>query len=214
MKRSIVVAIISMLLIAAVPVISFSQESGEEGNIVSELVLELEESGWSESEVEELVNAARNLDWNAAEGASAETVALALNMSKERAGETEDGEESGLSGLEQARLALETAMTSSEMEKAGFREREIARAALEGARGAISEIRSWKEGGKEGNLGERIRKQVAETVRNRIRTAEIANARERVRKQLGSMETLPGEMSGSIGENLPGEESSDLPGPQ
>ncbi len=198
MKRISVITLISVLLIAALPAAVAAQDTQEEGNFVAELAQSLEETGWSEAEIKELVSAAQELNWEAAEGANSEAVALALNVAERRGGD--EDEESELSGLEQAQLALETAVATREMEQAGFEERDVVRAALNGARNTIAQIQSWREGGREGNLGKMIRNQVSEAVRNQARTAERAAARERARKAGSPSETS---FSTSVGE-VPG----------
>ena len=194
MKRIGIMTIISVLLIAALPAAVAAQETEEEGNFVAQLAQNLEETNWSEAEIEELVSAAQELNWEAAEGANPETVALALNVAKRRGGG--EDEESEISGLEQAQLALETAIAAREMEQAGFEERDVARAALNGARNTIAQIQSWKDGDREGNLGQMIRNQVSEAVRSQARTAERAAARERSRKGGPLSETSVGPGSG------------------
>lgn len=156
MKRTIRAFIAALLVASLLPAVVTAQEA-EEQPFVAELARELQNADWDSEEIEELVAAAEQLDWEAVEGANPQAVALALQFGAE--------ENSELSGPEQAQLALELAVAAAQMEAVGLDQLDIARAALNGARSAIGEIRTWKDGGREGNLGEIVRSTVAARTR-------------------------------------------------
>lgn len=198
MKRRKLISILAALLLIAFPATVTAQETGDEGNFVSQLARELQESGWDEAEVEALVNAARELDWEEARGANPETVALAMQLSRQQSNENEASQ---LNIREQARVARELAVSARMMEQAGFDDQEVARAAFNGAREVTAEVRAWHEEGRTDNLGERIRRRVAESVREQVRNAENIEARKRFRRNQTDRQNLPSDPPGSGPDN-------------
>lgn len=151
-----------LLLLAALLIAlpAFGQDEPEEApQFVSDLAALLERGEFNGQEIAAFVRAAQDLDWDDAEGADPALVALALEQNAD--------EENGLEPLEEARLALELALTTLEMENAGYDDRVVARAAVEGSREVVRQIQAWKQEGSTENLGHRIR----ETVRTRVRSA-------------------------------------------
>lgn len=137
----------------------------------------LRERGWSADDISRLVEAAKALDWEGTEGAEPEVVALALEFGKR--------EEAGMEPPEQAQLALELALTAMEMESLGYKERTVARAALNGVRNILTDIRRWREGGREGNLGELVRNRLRNEVRAACSLQVQEQTRERTRERIG-----------------------------
>jgi len=166
---SIMVVVLTLVFASGSGVILFAQETAETPPFVDELTALLESRGWSEEEVFNLAEAAKELEWEQAEGADPEVVALALELGKKQ--------EATMEPLEQAQLALELALTAVEMESLGYNERVVARAALNGVRDIVSDIKNWKQTGKQGNLGELIRNRL----RNEVHTASRLEVREQVR---------------------------------
>ncbi len=165
MKRITVLIAIAVLLVATGSAVAQSDEEQAPPRFVEDLAALLEGGEFTGEEIAALVTAAQGLDWNGAEEADPAVVALALQMS-----ESSNGEED-LEPLEQAQLALELALTAVEMENAGYEDRVVARAAIEGARQVTSRIQEWKREGEPENLGEQIRN----TVRERV--VEVARER-------------------------------------
>ena len=170
------IVMIGMIAMLALPV--FAQEDAEEAGFVGELRLILERDGWPGEQGARFVTAARGLDWTPAEGADPEVIALALEFTADA--------DADVDGLSQAILALELAMSAAVMEEVGFDRLSIARAALDGARNAISDIQAWRDGGREGNLGLIVREQVITSVRAQIR----ATLQERLPAQARRVERM------------------------
>jgi hypothetical protein len=135
---------------------------GPGGQFENALSAQLRANGWSEQELAAFEDAAHQLDWSGARLGNAEGVALALTLQQR--------ERLQLSATEQARVALQLAVMTAEMNAAGFREHDCAAAAVDAARNTLGEIRAWMTGGRHGELGQLIRSRVAETVRARVQT--------------------------------------------
>ncbi|MFP3958840.1 MAG: hypothetical protein ACLFUX_01605 [Spirochaetaceae bacterium] len=164
MRRMIGLVLILVLLPAGLSLVAqTTDEEEEQPQFVEDLAALLEEGSYSGEDVAALVTAAQGLDWEQAGDADPAVVALAMELSAREDNEMEP--------LEQAQLALELARTAVEMENAGYDDRVVARAALEGAREVTGQIRAWKQEGGGEQLGERIRN----TVRDRV--VETARAR-------------------------------------
>jgi hypothetical protein len=169
-------------ILALTPSLAVAQESA---SFVDELTEVLRGEGWSEADIDELSAAARDLNWDAAAGARPEVVALVLEYARE-------SDREGTVGLERALLALEIALASNAMRQAGYDEIDIARAALEGTRDALAEIRTWREAGRIGNPGHIVRERVLAAVRTHIRTDLAGRGRERAQRALRALDDLPG----------------------
>ncbi|MFW6139320.1 MAG: hypothetical protein ACOC7U_09115 [Spirochaetota bacterium] len=199
-KNIISAAVVVVFMLGAVTVTLGQQE--ENPPFIEELSALLSEKGWSEQEVNNLVEAAQELEgWEDAEEADPEVVALALELGK--------NEDQQMEPLEQAQLALNLALTAVEMNQLGYNERAVARAALNGARDTIAEIQTWKSEGKPGSLGELVR----ENVRSRIHTTQGTElqqqARERARQRSGGaaeagFSNIPSGALPEQGDNLTG----------
>jgi len=175
----------------------WGQETNKPSTFVEELSSLLGDRGWTEEEVSRLVDAAKELNWEGAEDAGPEVVALALEFGKK--------EEADMEPLEQAQLALELALTAVEMESMGYDERSVARVALNGVRDMLSEIQSWREGGGEGNLGEMIRNRLSNEVRSMAMVQVHERARDKAQEQSGGVsETgfsqIPSDVSSGVSE--------------
>lgn len=177
MVRGILVVAFTLAFTFGFGVPLLGQETGDTPPFIEELSGLLEGRGWSAEDVARVVEAAKTLDWEGAEGADPEVVALALELGKR--------EEADMEPLEQAQLALELALTAVEMESLGYGERSVARAALNGVRNILSDIRSWKEGGREGNLGELIRNHLRNEVLSAGRSQVQEQARQRALERSG-----------------------------
>ena len=193
--RNLAVTVLAVVL-ALTPSLAVAQEPP---SFVAELTALLREAGWNEAEIDDLSAAARDLSWDAAAGARPEVVALVLEYARE-------SDREGTVGMECARLALEIALASTAMRQAGYDEIDIARAALEGTRDALAEIRTWREAGRIGNPGHIVRERVLAAVRTHIRTDLAGRGRERAQRALRALDDLPG---GTI----PADPDTGAPGP-
>src|SRR6056297_1697010 len=117
LKRVMVIAVAIGLLLGG---FAMAQEAEEEGlpQFVREMLEQLEQEGWTEEQIAEFRNAARTRNWEEADGAEPEVLAMALQLANQ--------EREQLEGAENADLALELAMMARTMERSGFEEREIA----------------------------------------------------------------------------------------
>ncbi|MGQ9616416.1 MAG: hypothetical protein ACUVWJ_08455 [Spirochaetota bacterium] len=156
-----------------------AQETGDKSSFIEELSGLLESRGWTDEKITQLVEATKSFDWRGTEGADPEVVALALELGKR--------EEAGMGPLEQAQLALELALTAVEMESLGYQERTVARAALNGVRNILTDIRRWREGGREGNLGELVRNRLRNEIRTACSLQVQEQTRERTRERVGGV---------------------------
>jgi hypothetical protein len=167
--------VLALGFFSGIPILG--KETGDTPPFVDKLSGLLESRGWSTEEIASIIEASKTLNWERAEGADPEVVALALELGKR--------EESGMEPLEQAELALQLALTTMEMKSLGYEERAVARAALNGVRNVLREIIRWREGGKEGNLGELIRNRLRNEVRSACYLQVREQTRERTRERVG-----------------------------
>ena len=169
MKRTMcILMLISMIAIPAV----FSQDSDEPA-FVTELVNELRDRGWSEEAVGNIREYAMELNWEGVSVSEPGVVALALEL--------ESNEDSDLSGLEKAQLALTLAETATQMEAAGFDERKVAAVTLHSTRNMLSVIEEFKTSDGDSNLGEQIRNEIAFTVRNQLQIETSEKVKNRLK---------------------------------
>ena len=135
-----IIMILFSLLLSSAGLVAMAQEA-QEGlpGIVADVVSQLREEGWSESEIEDFESAAGKLDWEESEGAEPGLVTIALQLSYE-------GREQ-LEGHENAALALEIARMAAAMNRFGFEGVDIARTALEGTRDVVQNIDRVREEG-------------------------------------------------------------------
>ncbi|MDZ7794514.1 MAG: hypothetical protein U5P10_12730 [Spirochaetia bacterium] len=131
LKRVMVIAVAIGLLLGG---FAMAQEAEDEGlpQVVREMLEQLEQEGWTEEQIAEFAEAAGERDWEEAEGAEPEVVAMALQLANQ------DREQ--LEGAENADLALELAVMAGSMERSGFEQREIARASFEGTRDVVQNM--------------------------------------------------------------------------
>lgn len=148
-----------VLVLVGAAGIALAGGARENAPFVSRLETELQKNNFSEEEAAAIAAAARDYDWSNAEDADPALIARALRRVEE---DGEDGEE--LTTLEQAQLALQLALTATEMHDKGYDETTVARATLQSVHTLVSQIRSWKENGKQGNLGEIVRGTVSSEV--------------------------------------------------
>jgi len=179
----IIVLVIGLALMVGSPL--WSQE-GEQSEFVSELMVGLLQEGWTAEEVRTLV--AQDVDWEQAQGANSDVVALALQFAKSKDEEMEP--------MEQALLAIELALAAIEMEAVGIGEVSIAITALEGVRDILTDIWAFRSGElDEGNLGDVIRTKMGEQVS--IATRE--HARDRIsERDLEALKSRPSDLVPNI----------------
>lgn len=170
-----------------------AQESGGDENFplfVREMLQQLEREGWTEEKIAEFRFAARNRDWEEAEGAEPEVVAMALQLANQ------DREQ--LEGAENADLALELALMARTMERSGFDEREIARASFEGTREVVQHMERIREEAGTGDMTQ-MQSMMREQMRDRLDKAmeNRSRASGRAEKAKGSGAGAgPGNMGG------------------
>jgi len=126
------------------------------------LATALQQMGWTQDAAQLMVR--QQAQWQRAEGADAEGVALALKYALRN---------SGLEVQEQARLAVQVAEGLKEMNALGFRDREAARAMLQAMRQAMAEAGSLR------GDGELLRLRL----RDQVRLATSEHSRLRLRQQ-------------------------------
>lgn len=159
--------VLALVLIAGTPL--WSQEP-QRPEFVNELLVLLQREGWTAGELRAL--AAQNVPWEDAAGAEPEVVALALELAR-----SEDQE---LEPMTQALMAIDLARAAMEMESLGMGELTIAVTALQGVREILGDVRAFRLGEIEGNLGEAIRTRM----RERVATAARAQAQERIQSRV------------------------------
>ena len=140
---------------------------------LDELSSILIQHGWNPGYVENMILEAKNLNWKDADQANPEITALTLQYMKK--------ENMKLEPLEQAQFALQIALNEVEMQKMGYNDHEVASIVLNGVRNMLSDIQTWKQNGKVGNLGKIVRNQIKNEIRNTeiYRMHEQANQRNR-----------------------------------
>lgn len=145
--------------------------------VVRETLELLRQEGWSEEQLEDFEAAAEERDWEDAEGAEPEVVAMALQLANQERAE--------LDGAENAELALELAAMARNMERSGFGKNEISRAAFEGTRNAVRDmqrIRAEAGEGDEEAAGEEIQERVRQEIHKRMNDAMDTQARAKGRE--------------------------------
>ncbi len=156
-KDLTVILVAAVLVVAAAPMFA---AQGEGPGFVQELLGQLAADGWSAQETQALSDAAASLDWSGSQGVNPQVVALALELAKSR--------EQSLTGPGEAEIALQLALAAAQMKAVGFDDHAAASAALGGVQVALSSIQSWIAGGRQGNLGQIIRRSVAEAVHSQL----------------------------------------------
>lgn len=208
-KRMLAVTIGLMLLCTGV--LWAQEEENEDGmpQLVRETVEQLKQQGWTEEELERFRTAARSRNWEDAEGADPEVVAMALQLANQ------DREQ--LEGAENADLALELATVARNMERSGYEKQEIARTAFDGTRDVVQNMERIRERARNGEDGNGIDKtQLRERVRSQIRD-RLAHAKEQSSRAMnrrekaegrgparGKPEGTPGDGAGDSGNGAPG----------
>lgn len=161
----VIVLVIGLSLMIGSPL--WSEE--DQSEFVNQLIVLLQDEGWTAGEVRDLVS--QEVDWEHAEGANPDVVALGLQYARS------ENEKMELEPMEQALLAIELAQATIEMEAVGIGELSIAMTALDGVRDILTDIQAFRSGeltGKE--LGETIRT----TMRDRMKTATRKHAQKRI----------------------------------
>ncbi|MFO7849727.1 MAG: hypothetical protein R6V67_07180 [Spirochaetia bacterium] len=174
MRKALIAVVGISLLLSAGAFVGAQETEGEMPRVVSETVELLRQDGWTEEELEEFKGAAEERDWDDAEGADPEVVAMALQLANQ------DREE--LEGAENAELALELAAMARDMERSGFQNNEIARAAFEGTREAVQDMQRIREQAGEGEaVGDVVQERVREKIHSRMNDAMDQQSREKGR---------------------------------
>ncbi|MFO7848943.1 MAG: hypothetical protein R6V67_03180 [Spirochaetia bacterium] len=158
MRRNVIIVLIVMSVLMGGPVLfagGAQEASGED--FPGRLETALENSSFSEEEVEEIAEKAAELSWEEAEGADAEVVARALSLAKD-----EDAE---LDAEQNARMALELAQNAVRLENENYEETVVAQATLESVRSMLGQIEEWKSGDSSESLGEIVRATVSTEAR-------------------------------------------------
>ena len=133
---------------------------------VPELLAQLAKDGWNVQATTALSNAAAKLDWSGTLGANPSVVALALESGK--------SQDQGLQPTAEAQLALQIALSTTQMQAAGLDSHDTAAAALTAVQGSLSDIQAWFAGGRQGNLGEIIRTDVSQAVSHQVQLAAVS----------------------------------------
>ncbi len=164
--KDLAVMLAAVILVAgAVPAVS--AQSGDPA-VVPALVAQLAADGWSPQETQALSDAASGLDWSGTRGVNPQVVAIGLELAK-----SQDG---SLTAGTQAELALQLALSTARLSAAGLDDHATAAAALAGVQAAISDIHTWIANGRQGNLGEIIRKNVAKAVHGQLHDAAMTQS--------------------------------------
>src|SRR6056297_1555797 len=171
-KRIMVIAVVIGLLFGG---FAMAQEAENEGlpQVVREMLQQLEQEGWTEEQISDFRNAARDRNWEETEGAEPEVLAMALQLANQ------DREQ--LEAAENADLALELAVMARTMERSGFDQREIARASFEGTREVKRNLKRIREEVGTGDMTQmqsmmrdQIRDRLDKAMENRSRASDRA----------------------------------------
>jgi uncharacterized protein YxeA len=204
--KKTLIAVMGLLVLLSGAVWAQNTENGDEvPTFVRETVQRLKQEGWTEEELERFRAAAQNRNWEDAEGADPEVVAMALQLAKQ------DREQ--LEGAENADLALELARVARNMKRSGYERSEIARTAFDGTRDVLQnmvrireEARSGEDGKAEDSLElrERVRSQIRERLEHvkeqRVHGMKRRKNAEGRRPEIGKPEGTPGSGGGAPGD--------------
>lgn len=162
-------AAVLILMTAAVPVFAQTDPADTEtfegeDPFVRELALRLMERDWSMEQVRELVQASHAFQWSGLDPELADLTAYAL-----REGLADDAPGAADSARVRAQLALELAAAAGEMERLGYEEQLVARAAAESVRSMNSYMNEWRKGENEAETGEMIRERVRERLMTEVK---------------------------------------------
>jgi len=175
MKRAIVIALGLVMLAGAL----WAQQG-----FAARLAVALQQMGWTEEAAQLMVR--QEAQWQRAEGADPEGVALALKYALRNAGFEE--------AQEQARLAVQVAEGLKEMNALGIRNRAAARTMLRAMRQVLAEAGSAQEAGDLLRLRLRYQLRLATSDQTRLRLREQDQERLRDRPE----DTVPGGPGGRI----------------
>ena len=134
MKKTVVLVAGVLLLCSGVSV--SAQENSAPPQFLQQTLRYMQQYGWSEDQLNQFRNAAREQNWENVEGAEPEIVALALRLAQR--------EREQLNASENADLALELANMARTMQRLGFQSREIAEAAFEGTREIVRNMQQMR----------------------------------------------------------------------
>ncbi len=178
MKAAALTAVL-ILMAAAVPLFAQTETDSFDGEppFVRELALRLMERDWSMEQVREMVQASRAFQWSGLDPELADLTAYALQKGLE-------GEPAGSvdSPRIRAQLALELAAAAGEMERLGYDEQLVARAAAESVRSMNTARNEWRTGENDEADALRIRDRVREQLRTEIEHQEL---RQQLRQRKG-----------------------------
>lgn len=169
-----------------------------------QLALNLQQRGWSEEDIGQMMIQARLMDWEEVESADPEMVGYALSYGY-RKGEAVDPE----LAQTRAQLAHELALATMEMERNGYEPQAVAKAAANGVRDTMEQIQNWKENGKTENLGQLIRNTISKSVKQEVALRNDAKDKQKLSKSqnssgVGNSQGIGGGASGGIGGGLGG----------
>ncbi|MCF7915892.1 MAG: hypothetical protein K9L66_12055 [Spirochaetaceae bacterium] len=147
-----------MIALVGAPVVfgAGAQEASDE-SFTERLDTALRNSGFTQEEVEAIIDSADESEWEAVEGGHAEAVARALSLAKDQ--------EADLDPEQNAELALELAQNTIRLENENYEDTVVARATLEAVRSMLGRIEQWKSGDQSENLGEIVRERVSTEAR-------------------------------------------------
>ena len=153
--------IVLLVMLAMVSFAVFAQETEGEA-FVLELSAQFAELGWDDDALTEFREAARELDWSAAENADAELLAWALDSGMP---------DRALTAPEQVQVALALAERTGELLRLGYAQRDVAEAAMQATRAAAAEMAQLRSEAGNPDLGEMIRARLNEAIELQTRTA-------------------------------------------
>ena len=158
MKRNKILITALMIALVGVPVVfaAGAQEATDE-SFTERLVTALSNSGFTQEEVQAIIDSADEAEWEAVEVARAESVARALSLAKDQ--------EADLDPEQNAELALELAQNTIRLESENYEDTVVAQATLEAVRSMLGRIEQWKSGDQSENLGEIVRERVSTEAR-------------------------------------------------
>lgn len=188
MKRS--VSLTAAILLLGVAGVVSAQESSAPPQILQRTLQYLQQYGWSEDQLDRFRQAAGKQNWEEADGADPEIVALALRLGNQ--------EREQLNASENADLALELAHMARTMQSLGFQSREISEAAFEGTRDIVRNMQQMRaqiqenvdlDSGDTALIRERIRQRIREHLEESVQRQARAHERAAQQKRNAAGET-------------------------
>ncbi|MCF7929303.1 MAG: hypothetical protein K9L68_11035 [Spirochaetales bacterium] len=202
-RRTQRLLILSMALLLIIGTAAWAQETETEPAFLRETLQQLEQAGWTQEQLAEFEEAARQMNWKSVEGTEPELVATALQLAQQ--------DRTQLEGAENAELALQLAVMARNMRHAGYEKEAITRAALDGTRDIArnidqlrTRIRSQHETPKA--EPEQIRQRIREEIREQLNQSIARQGRTEGRQKGGAHSggTGSGRPGGTPGPDNPG----------